>query len=323
MSVQRFMVSRTVSNPEKNTSKTIASGGAITILGGYAIHTFFSSSNFILENSGPYSNGLEILIVGGGGGTGSYSGGAGGAEVVWIPSYKPGVGVYPVVVGVGGTGTTSQAWADTRHGTQSSVFGEYARGGGGGKSSDDVTPPNNGTIATVGNGGGGSSRSAGYSGTVGTFASASGIRYGGNRGGQLQSGNGSTNQGPNYPGAGGAGAGQSISLDSGATNGSAGGNGVQNSINGSALYWGGGGGGGTYYTGLGGAGGLGGGGGGSGGGGGGSGGASALNSGVSGSTSVGGNGGANTGGGGGAGRGELAAIGGSGGSGIVIIRYLI
>ena len=298
-------------------------GNTVTTLGNYRVHTFTSSGTFQVDNSTTATN-IEMLLVAGGGGTGSYAGGGGGSEVVWVQSYTINPGSYPIVIGAGGTGTTSQAWSDSRHGTQTTALGQNALPGGGGKSSDDTVPANNGTLTTVGNGGGGSSRSAGYSGAIGSFqGGASGIRYGGNRGGQTQSGGNSTNQGPNYPGAGGGGAGQSITVDSGATNGSTGGNGIANSINGTNYFWGAGGGGGTYYSGTGGNGGTGGGGAGSGGGGGGTGGTGGLNSGGNGGTGGGGNGAANTGSGGGGGRGETTAQGGNGGSGIVIIRYLI
>jgi len=320
MSVQRFFVSKEISNPDKNLSKINASGGAISYAGPYKIHIFTNTSNFVLSNIG--SSFLEALLVGGGGGSGTYSGGGGGGEVVWISMMKPFANTYPVVVGLGGTGNTANDWQSIKDGQQSTAFGEYALGGGGAKGSDSATPANNGTVTNVANGGGGSSRSAGYFGTQGTFSNYSGARYGGNRGGQISFGGGSPNGDPNYPGGGGGGAGASVSVNSGGTNATAGGVGVQNSITGSSLHWGGGGGGGTYYAGLGGAGGNGGGGGGAGGGGGGSGGAGYSN-GQSAGTGAGGNGGANTGGGGGGGRGETSQSGGSGGSGIVVIRYLI
>jgi hypothetical protein len=322
--IQRFMPSRSISNPEKNVSRVMAIGGSIEYVGAYKIHSFTTSGNFLLQNTGSYDNTFEILIVGGGGATGTYSGGGGAGEVVYIPSLKVNSSSNLITIGNGGVGTTAGTYTTLLNGQQSSAFGEYALGGGGGKSSDDLNNPvsANGTYSQVANGGGGSSRSAGYFGVVGTFSSASGIRYGGKRGGQISSGSGSGNEAPNYPGGGGAGAGESVSTNSGATNATSGGIGIQNSIKGLSLYWGGGGGGGTYYGGSGGNGGSGGGGAGSGGSSGGIGGSLALNSGQNGSTNVGGYGGLNTGGGGGAGRGETVSRGGDGGTGIVIIRYL-
>jgi len=69
--IQRFMPSRTISNPEKNVSRIMANGGVISYAGGYVIHSFLSTGSFILQNTGSYNNGLEVLIVGGGGAAGS------------------------------------------------------------------------------------------------------------------------------------------------------------------------------------------------------------------------------------------------------------
>ncbi len=298
---------------------TATGGNTVTTVGNYRVHTFTSSGTFSVTASSTSKN-IEVLLVGGGGGTCSYAGGGGGGEVVHVTSHNVPAGNYPITIGAGGNGETgNNGFNINRHGTSTTALGQTALPGGGGKGSDDTTPPGNGTITSVANGGGGSSRSYGYFGTIGSFqGGASGIRYGGNRGGQVSG----TNQAPNYPGAGGGGAGGSISTNSGTTNGSTGGNGVQVNFNGVNYYWGGGGGGGTYYSGAGGNGGLGGGGGGSGGGSGGGGGASGITNGDNATTTLGGNGGANTGGGGGAGRGELNGKAGNGGSGIVIIRYL-
>jgi hypothetical protein len=300
-------------------------GNTVTILGNYKVHMFTTSGTFQVDNATSQTN-IEMLLVGGGGAAGSYSGGGGAGEVVWVQQYTITPGSYPIVIGAGGAGTGSQSWSDTRHGNNTTALSQVALRGGGGKSSDDGVPTNNGTLTTVGNGGGGSSRSAGYFGSIGSFqGGASGLRYGGYRGGQVSVGGGSPNQGPNYPGGGGGGANESRSTDTGGTGSallSAGGAGIANNITGVNHIWGGGGGGGTYYGGVAGNGGSGGGGAGSGGGGGGTGGTGGINSGSNGGTGAGGNGGANTGGGGGGGRGELGSSGGNGGSGIVIIRYL-
>jgi hypothetical protein len=311
----------------------ITGGDKIIEAGGYRIHMFEATGDHVFAitpKQFSYANedtlslvrssvDCEIMIVGAGGGAGTYCGGAGGGEVLYV-NRNITASINPLTVGSGGAGTTSGTWADSRHGNQSTGFGETAKPGGGGKSSDDTTPTNNGTDSRVANGGGGSSRSAGYYGSQGTSIGTGVTRYGGNRGGQTSSGGASSNQGPNYPGAGGGGSGESINGDSGATNGSSGGAGVALSLNGTSYYYGGGGGGGTYFAGTGGNGGNGGGGGGSGGSGGGSGGAS-VNNGASGSTGAGGPGGANSGGGGAGGRGETSSSGGNGGSGYIVVRY--
>ena len=53
-----------------------ATGGSISISGGYTIHQFTSSSSFVLNN-GPI--GVEFIVISGGGGGNSGGGGGGGA----------------------------------------------------------------------------------------------------------------------------------------------------------------------------------------------------------------------------------------------------
>ena len=269
----------------------------------------------------------DIVAVGGGGASTQYAGGGGGAEVIYMPGKTLTANSYPIVIGSGGTGSTGQ-FNTGMNGNSTTCFGETIKPGGGAKNPDDFTNPvDTGQIYTaVANGGGGSSRSGGYFGSLGTSVGTGITRYGGNRGGQTQSGGSSSNQSPNYPGGGGGGAGASVTGDTGGTtsNNSAGNGGAGVQLLG--LYWGGGGGGGIYYNSPSttpGSGGLGGG-GGAGNSSPGSGGGSAYTSGSAGSSSTpfsGGNGGANTGGGAGAGRGETGGTGGNGGSGMVYIRY--
>jgi len=299
----------------------------------YRVHRFLATgtSNFAVSDLGTIAPGaVEVLLVGGGGASADYSGGGAGGEVVYIPRMTIGTGTFPVVVGAGGVGRRGNSWISSMDGQQSTVFGQNAKGGGGGKGSDDTNPPNNGTRTEVANGGGGSSRSAGYSGTVGTFTGGvTGFRFGGNRGGQINFGSGSGNESPNFPSGGGAGAGASCDVpNTGTVNASAGGPGIFNDILGVGYFWGGGGGGQCFYNNAapsaGGNGGIGGGGAGAGRGGGVSvGGGSALNAGGNALITNGGNGGANTGGGGGGAVNENGGVGGSGGSGIVVIRYQI
>lgn len=311
--------------------KTNITGGTVTTAGGYRIHSFTTTgaSTFDPTLFG-YPLSVEILMVGGGGAAGTYAGGGGGGEVLSISRQINGALSYPLNVGAGGVGDTG-AYSTTKHGGQTTGFSETAKGGGSAKSSDDTVFQNT-VNPDVGNGGGGSSRSAGYFGSVGTSVGTGVTRFGGNRGGQTLFSGTSTNQSPNFPGGGGGGAGASVNGDTGGTTSANsagnGGIGVQNSILGTNYYWAGGGGGGLYYNSpatTAGSGGLGGG-GGAGNVSAGSGGGSALNPGSPGSTSSpfnGGPGGANTGGGAGAGRGETTGSGGNGGSGIIVVRYLL
>ena len=275
----------------------------------------------------------DILVVGGGGGGGlNIGGGGGGGAVVYVTGANITAGTYTASVGSGGSGGTTSS-ADGGKGGNSSFAGIIAEGGGGGPTFGDGK---NGLIGGSGGGAGGDGTSGapgntgGAKGTTSTLNGYTGTIYG-NAGGDAQPRNG------NFLAAGGGGgAGQvgttgivTASSDSAGN----GGNGVQINIDGRNFYWGGGGGGSLFQWGTnkGGNGGLGGGGGGafanpsnangvvgiSG-----TGGGSSLNSGVTPTSTNGGNGGANTGGGGG-GCGWVPAptVGGSGGSGIVIIRY--
>lgn len=276
-----------------------ATGGVITEVGGYRIHTFLANGTFEIID-GPVRSDLEYLIVAGGGGGGSgfngYPSGGGGAGGVRTGTFGPmPIGSYPVVVGGGGAAVTN--------GSNSSANGVVATGGGKGGQGGTA----GGAGGSGGGGNGGSPVSAGGAGTAGQ----------GNAGGVGFLSNGSNTGGGGGGGAGAAGwPGYASPASAGppAKYGD-GGDGIQSSISGVATYYGGGGGGGAFIGGVAsvaeGEGGLGGG-------------------GHCGNAAVGApianvNGTPNTGGGGG-GRcspGSGSATGGVGGSGIVIIRYPI
>ena len=267
----------------------------------------------------------DILIVGGGGGGGcGMGGGGGGGQVVHATNVNIPICTYNIIVGSGGAGGVSN---NGTNGANSVAFGATANGGGGGGGTGSW-----GTAAAVGiaggSGGGGGANSANTlqsGGTVsfGTLGSilASAIRYG-NAGGTGKY-DSSSGGGGGGGGAGSAGtAGNSISKGNG-------GNGVVINITGTSYYWAGGGGGAAWAT----SNGTGGGNGGLGGGGGGAFGAGSDTSGINGLGGINNNiiqplsttgaaGANNTGSGGGAGT-YNANAGGKGGSGIVIIRYLL
>jgi hypothetical protein len=284
-----------------------ATGGTITEVSGYKIHTFTSSGTFTVIAGGS----VEYLVVAGGGGGGSGNGGGGmgggGAGGLLTSSVTIGPNTYTVTVGDGGVGGSSSGTILGTNGTDSSIsfpIQVIADGGGKGATStnNDTTP---GSSGGSGGGGGGSNGVGGVGGT-----GTSGPPRQGYNGGQ--GGNGTS--GSVYKGGGGGGAGavgQSYTSSTSISAGLNGGNGVQSSMNGSATYYAGGGGGGnivgSYANAIyGGSGGLGGGGDGG----------DAINS----STLTNGDAGTpNTGGGGGAGA--YLRNGGGGGSGIVIIIY--
>jgi hypothetical protein len=322
---------------------------ALTVTGGQSTYnatvggqnyTFYrfttvGSNNLVVSGSGT----LDVLLVGGGGGGGvSLAGGGGGGAAIVATNVPVSAQTYTVVVGNGGAGGTGDQGTDTggTRGGASTAFGISATGGGG--------APNrfagSGFIDSVnytggGNGGGGSADGArpgpgtGANGVSPTLpAGITGTVYAGFRGGD------GVGNGPNYPGAGGAGSAQNGSgPGSTSSGGGAGGQGALINFDGNSWRWGGGGGGSSWcQTGQpGGAGGAGGGGGGaSDNGPNSSGGGTAINSGAAGpgggndcgAARTGGAGGANSGGGGGAGS-HSAGQGGAGGSGIVIVRVKV
>ena len=265
-----------------------ATGGTITDVGGYRIHTFTSSGNFVTSTCGP----ADYLVVGGGGGGGSYhipsgayspqsdtgaGGGGGGGGVLQGANYSvASTGNYPITVGAGGTANGG-----------ASRFDSIIAGGGG----------CGGTYHTVGcsgaNGGGGGGDSAGIAGGAST-------------GGGFAGGTGGVPTGIQGGGGGGGGGGAGMvggNGQDGSGYGGTGGDGVSSTIRGVTEYFGGGGGGGMFTNlstvpgGL---------------GGGGAGGSTGQYGFIAGSAGA-----ANTGGGGGGGGGY------SGGSGIVVIRYQI
>jgi len=102
---------------------------------GFKYHTFTSDGNFVVADS---PGTVEVLIVGGGGGGADYEGpgnaGAGGGAggLVHHASFDVAIGTYPIVVGDGGPDNPSPHGAYIgEDGGDSSAFGMVAKGGGG------------------------------------------------------------------------------------------------------------------------------------------------------------------------------------------------
>jgi hypothetical protein len=272
----------------------VATGGTVTEVGGYRIHTFTSSGDFTVTSGGE----VEYLIVAGGGGGGNredygwYSAAGGGAGGYLENTMTLTAATYPIVVGGGGAGATV-VFTNGVNGSYSSFNSIAAIGGGGGAGLIDGSSPGSGGS------GGGTALQASASGGSGTVGQ-------GNDGGVP----GSTT--PEMAG-GGGGAG-SVGGTGTTTKSGNGGTGKYSTISGTSVgrAGGGGGGGGSYSStiippGSGTEGG----------------GTGGVYDGAHGE-----NGTINTGGGGGGGAGESGVTtpdnhGGNGGSGIVIIRYAI
>lgn len=276
-------------------NKFSATGGTVSTDGTYKYHAFTSSGTFDADSSGV----VDILIAAGGAGGGYDVGGGGGAGgLVYASGVTLGAGSYSVVVGAGGAGSNniSSGYTQNQSGSNSS-FPNQTTAIGGGKGGPYVGA---GTSGGSGGGGGGNGGS-GASGTTGQgYAGSNGVSstspYSAGGGG----GAGGAASGYATNGGGHGGIGADYSTWATATN-----------TGESGRYCGGGGGGGGYDGGSGG-GGV----GGTGGGG---------NGHQRSSTTPAESGQANTGGGGG-GTGSWSTSGpatGNGGSGIVIIRYLL
>ena len=273
------------------------SGGNISYYGPYTVHTFTGSATFTPSFTGP----VEVLVVAGGGGGGcgfnrsacGGGGGAGGLQYVSSYGVSAGTGI-TVTVGAGGAGGPAANVSPAGDGSNgsNSVFGGITTiGGGGGTTYFDTNGKNGGS-------GGGAGGAGGY-----TPVGGQGIPGQGNNGGN-QVGSGQSTDTTSCGGGGGAGAVGANGVTS--QRGGNGGIGLPYSISGFSTYYAGGGGGGASQVG-GGFGGLGG-------------GANGGNLDSNGSSGV-----NYTGGGGGgasSGVGIAATAGGTGGSGIVIVRYL-
>lgn len=257
----------------------------------YGLNTFTTTGTSTFSG---YDGAVDVLLVGGGGGGGTAHGGGGGGGGFLETTGTAAFAGNAIVVGAGGAGGLSGASGSMRTGSNgggSTAFGAAVLGGGGGGAYlGPVVPPGNGSAGASGGGGGGSQAAS----TGGSGTSPQG--FGG--------GNGATN-GTAGGGGGGGGAFAAGNNASGA-NGGRGGAGRTSSITGSSVaYAGGGGGGGWYSSGTSAAGGV---------GGGGAGGNGSNVRGVNGTNGL---------GGGGGGGSDFTPGGGDGGSGVVIVRYLL
>jgi len=142
--------------------KPKALGGEISIIGGYFVHIFKGSGQFIVKD--PTLTGVDVLLVGGGGSGGSWYGGGGGAgglvfKVNWPVSPK----VYPVIVGSGGVAPRAGAALNQGNDGGSSMFAglEALGGGGGGAGVSTISRPGGSGGSSSGTASGGSSGAGG------------------------------------------------------------------------------------------------------------------------------------------------------------------
>ena len=205
---------------------TAATGGTVSNIAGYRVHTFTSSGTFeVVSGAGS----VEYLVVAGGGGGGQNGGGGGGAGGLRTGTLSLTTTSYTVTIG-GGGGESSNG--------SNSIFSTITAIGGGGGGSLTASGKNGGS-----GGGGGSA----YPNPATTGAGGLGTAGQGNNGGL---GNPGGNAPSNVSGGGGGGAGSAGSNAPGVSGGN-GGNGTASTLSGSSVTYagggagGGGGGGGT------------------------------------------------------------------------------
>ena len=284
---------------------TVATGGSITTVGDYKVHTFNSSGTFQITTNGSTPVADYLVIAGGGAGGSGHAGGGGaggyrnsynnetsGRNSASETNFATTANTYTITVGGGGTGavyagpsTSGTASSIVHSGTSISIT--TVGGGRGGWGGGAVLATASG--ATGGSGGGGASEN-GYGGNPGSGTTGQGFDGGQAKGYHPVTG----------AGGGGASSAGEATTSTGSDGGDAG-NGLYSSITGSSIARAGGGGGCAAGTAAVGAAGTGGG---------------TAGSNTSGpATSA---GAANTGGGSGGGRQHNS---GNGGTGVVIIRY--
>ena len=266
------------------TTQVSATGGTVTSLNGYNIHTFTTSGTFTVTGGGN----VEVLVIAGGGGGANTGSGGGAGGYIFNNSLAVSIQSYSITIGAGGSGGSPTGNPSPGAKGGNSIFSTLiAEGGGYGVSHGGMSGGNGGS------GGGGSIN-------ISTIPAAGGAGSQGNYGGA-----GYPAQSSWVGGSGGGGGAGSVGSDGTNSPGSGnGGAGMANSISGSVTYYAGGGAGSEVngnYVGIGGTGG----------------GGDAVKD------APGNNGIVNTGGGGagGAYNAGIYCNGGNGGSGIVIIRY--
>ena len=309
---------------QAGTSYVTATGGTITTSGDYKIHTFTSSSNFVVTCAGNAtgSDKVSYVVVAAGGGGAGNQGNADGSSGGGAGGYREGkcsadpytasplaatpcsgiavpAATYPITIGAGGAGGPDAAGGHGSKGNNSIFSSITSTGGGGGQ---HPSPPYAPISKDGGSGAGAAASGNPNANQIGAGNTPPVSPPQGNNGGNYSSSGASA-------AGGGGGAGAVGGNAPGNTVAGNGGDGVTSSINASAIARAGGGGGSAYPGNTGGSGGA---------GGGGDGGKAPGTPSPSGQPGT-----ANTGGGGGATNATpgTAAAGGTGGSGVVIIRY--
>jgi hypothetical protein len=149
-----------------------ATGGTLTVAGGYAYHTFTATGSFLPNQR---IKGAEVLVVaGGGGGCGYGAGGAGGLSYKSSSTFE--VGSYTAIVGSGGASGISAGGAVGGSGTNSIFAGITSNGGGGGRTNNTGLSGGSGAGGSYNNNAAGSATQGNTGGAIG-YGNAGGAGY--------------------------------------------------------------------------------------------------------------------------------------------------
>ena len=229
-----------VSNTVTHTTTGLPTGGTVTTSGSYRIHSFTSSGTFVVPSGTTLSN-VEYLVVGGGGGGGGsqqgHQGGGGGAG-----------GLRTSVVGAtSGRGSSAEARQTINAGSYSVTVGSHGNGAGPGNHGSDGGNSIFNGITAIGGGAGGAgqnngSNRSGRNGGCGGGAGSSDQSFPGRSSGtagQGYDGGLPTQQGSGRGGAGGGAGAQGTDPPGGGvpSGNTAGGAGLANSITGSSVTY--------------------------------------------------------------------------------------
>ncbi|OFY87025.1 MAG: hypothetical protein A3F72_06080 [Bacteroidetes bacterium RIFCSPLOWO2_12_FULL_35_15] len=128
-------------NTASVTGTPSASGGIITYFGGYIIHIFTTSDNFVRGGCG---TAVDIFLVGGGGSGGCFNNGndlypeGGGGGYTRIYTNVPVTGTVPITVGSGGAGVGENNIGNTGGYSRFGSTATYQANGGAGGGSVNV-----------------------------------------------------------------------------------------------------------------------------------------------------------------------------------------
>ena len=207
-----------------------ATGGTVTTVGDYTVHTFTSSGTFTVSAAGSNPD-VEYLIVAGGGGGGTSNSGAasgGGAGGMKTGSTTVTATSYTITVGAGGNGAVfGTPITNATKGGNSSAFSVTAEGGGRGTQG----------LIDTGKSGGSGSGGVREQNTAGSSAGGSGNVGEGNDGGTATTVASAGARAAAGGGGGAGGAAPTAAATSSADAASAGGIGLESSLSGSAVTY--------------------------------------------------------------------------------------